>query len=242
VPAPFMAAGLTDIRFLYLAEIVAFVLLLIGQARVPWRPLITAAVVGNAVIARQNVLAGVDPLWAIFTACAFLFLHRRIVSPVLLGLACAARQPAWFFIPFYLVVVWRREGRAAALRRLGIVAIAGAVPNLPFLIASPGSFLGGVFVPMLGSLEPYGVGLVRFSIDGVLPLLPRGVYGIVSLVALTGLCWLLWKRHRSLPVGALAFPSVVLWFAWRSLQNYFAFAGVLAMAGVDEVVSPDESP
>jgi hypothetical protein len=241
VPAPFIAAGLQDIRFLYLAEILVFVLFLIRQARVPWRPLVTAAVVGNAVIARQNVLAGVDPLWAILTTGAFLTLGRRVLSPVLLGLACAARQPAWFFVPFYAVIVWRRDGGAAALRRLGIAAIAGAVPNLPFLITSPGSFLGGVFAPMLGPLEPYGVGLIRFSMDGVLPLLPRGVYGALSVAVLAGLLWLLWRSWRQIPNGALVFASVSLWFAWRSLQNYFSFAGILAMAG-DESIVGDAMP
>jgi hypothetical protein len=31
----------------------------------------------------------------------------------------------------------------------------------------------------------------------------------------------------------LVFPGLVLWFAWRSLQNYFGFAGVFAMIGDD---------
>ena len=242
VPAPFVAAGLRDIRFLYLAEIVAFVLVLVGQVRVPWRPLVTAAVVGNAVIARQNVLAGVDPLWAVFTTCAFLFLGRRLLSPALLGLACAARQPAWFFVPFYLLVIWKREGLSAALRRLGITAIAFALPNLPFFIASPADFLAGVFDPMLASLEPYGVGLIRFSMDGALPLLPRGVFGALSVAAMAGLLWLLWRFWRHIPNGALVFASVSLWFAWRSLQNYFSFAGILAMAGDERIITGDVDP
>ena len=242
VPAPFIAAGLQDIRFLYLGEIVVFVLVLIRQVRVPWRPLVTAAVVGNAVIARQNVLAGVDPLWAILLTFAFLFIGRRVLSPVLLGLACAVRQPAWFFVPFYAVIIWRRDGRSAALRRLGVAAIAGLLPNLPFLVASPGDFLAGVLAPIIGSLEPYGVGLIRFSIDGVLPLLPRGVYGALSLAVMAGLLWLLWRKWRHIPNGALVFASVGLWFAWRSLQNYFSFVGILAMAGDDSIVAVEPAP
>jgi uncharacterized membrane protein len=240
VPAPFLAAGLADIRFLYLAEIVGFVLLLIRQARVPWRPLVIAAVVGNAVIARQNVLAGVDPLWAILIGGGFIFLARRNVSPILLGLACAARQPAWFFVPFYLIIVWRRDGWPEALRRAGIAALAGLLPNLPFLFVDPEAYLSGVLAPMLGPLEPYGAGLVRFSMDGYLPLFPRAVYGAASLIALVALAWLLWRRHRSLRLGAVVFPSIVLWFAWRSLQNYFGFSSVLAMSCLDEVAPSDD--
>ena len=239
VPAPFVAAGLTDIRFLYLGEIVAFLLVLVRQVRVPWRPLVTAAVVGNAVIVRQNVLAGVDPLWAILTAFAFLFFGRRTWSPILLGLAAAARQPAWFFIPFYLVLAWRSEGRRAALRRTALIAVAGGLPNLPFFLLSPGDFLAGIVAPMVGALEPYGVGLIRFAMDGGLPLFPRGVYGVLAVVAMLLLLGVCWRRWRELPTAPVVFASVILWFAWRSLQNYFSFAGVFAMVGVDEVVIED---
>jgi hypothetical protein len=233
VPAPFVALGLGDIRFIYLAEIVLLTLVLVRKARVPWRPLVTAAVVGSSVIMRQNVLAGVDPLWAILSLLAFVFVARRWSSPILIGLACAVRQPAWFFVPFYLVAVWRAHGRREALRRLGIAAVAAVVPNLPFLVTSPGAFLGGVLLPTIGPLEPYGVGLIRFAIDGDIPLFARGAYGALSLAVLAALLVLLYRRWRMLSNGTVVFPSVGLWFAWRSLQNYFSFAAVFAMT-VDE--------
>jgi uncharacterized membrane protein YhaH (DUF805 family) len=77
---------------------------------------------------------------------------------------------------------------------------------------------------------------VRFGIDGVLPLLPRGVYGVLSLVAFIALLGLLARRWRDLPNAALVFPSVALWFAWRSLQNYFAFMGLFALIGDERIV------
>ena len=239
VPAPFVALGLRDIRFIYLIELVILTLLLVREARLPWRPLVTAAIVGNSVIMRQNVLAGVDPLWAILTLLAFVFVARRWSSPILFGLACATRQPAWFFVPFYLIAVWKRDGRREALRRGAIAIVAGAIPNLPFFVASPGAFLGGVLMPTLGPLEPYGVGLVRFAIDGEIPLFTRGVYGALSITALAVLVVVFWRWWRRLPGGAVVFPSVVLWFAWRSLQNYFSFAGVFALAGGEAIVADD---
>ena len=243
VPAPFIAAGLRDIRFLYVAEIVLLVLVLVRQVRVPWRPLVAAAVVGSGVIARQNVLAGVDPLWAMLALFAFLFLRRRTLSPILLGLACAVRQPAWFFAPFYVVMIWKRDGRREALRRAAIAAIAGAIPNLPFFVAAPGAFVNGVLAPMFGPLEPYGVGLIRFSVDGILPLLPRGAYGALSATAMAILLTALWRMWRRIPNGAMVFPSLILFFAWRSLQNYFGFAGVLSLAGDEAVLAgPEERP
>jgi hypothetical protein len=241
VPAPFLAAGLQDIRYIYLAEILLFVLVLIRLARVPWRPLVAAAVVGNAVISRQNVLAGVDPLWAIMVAFAFLFIARRWWSPVCMGLAIATRQPAWFFAPFYVLTQWRRSGGRAALRALGITAVVALLPNLPFFLVSPGDFVNGVSAPLFQPLEPYGVGLIRFAMDGLMPFLPRLGYAVLTVVVLAGLLAVLWRWAQRFPNGALVFPSLVLWVAWRSLQNYFSFAGVFALIG-DDTIGSDEAP
>ena len=242
VPAPFLAAGLQDVRYIYLTEIIVFVLVLIRVARVPWRPLIAAAVVGNAVIARQNVLAGVDPLWAILVAFAFLFVAHRWWSPICMGLAIAARQPAWFFMPFYVLVEWKRAGRREAIRVSAVSAVVAILPNLPFFIASPGDFLNGVSAPLIEPLEPYGVGLIRFAMDGYMPFLPRAVYAVLTLAVLVVLLAVLWRWRRRFPNGALVFPSLVLWFAWRSLQNYFSFAGVFALIGDDTIGSDEPAP
>ena len=237
---PFVAAGLTDIRAIYLGELIILVLICVRRVQVPWRPLMAAAVVGNTIIIRQNVLAGVDPLWALLLAIGILFIDRRVLSAAAIGLAAADRQPAWFFVPFYLLIVWKRDGRGEALRRGAIAAALFAIPNLPFAVMAPDAFFNGVSAPMLGALEPYGVGFVGFGTNALMPLLPRGVYGALSVLLFVGLLWLLARRWRDLPNAALIFPSVSLWFAWRSLQNYFSFAGVFAMAG-DEAVVTGES-
>jgi hypothetical protein len=237
---PFVAAGLTDIRAVYLAELILLVLVCVARVRVPWRPLIAAAVVGNTIVVRQNILAGVDPLWALLLSVGILFIERRVLSAVAVGLAAADRQPAWFFVPFYLLIVWKRDGREEALRRGAIAAAAFALPNLPFFITDPAAYWNGVTEPILGALEPFGVGLVGFAVDGVIPLLPRGVYGAVSILALGLLFWLVARRRHELPNAAVIFPSVALWFAWRSLQNYFSFVGVFALIGDEAVVRPAE--
>ena len=242
VPAPFMALGVTDIRLVYLGEILLLVLILLRPIRIPWRPLVAAVIVGSTIITRQNVLAGVDPSYALFLAIAFMFIRHRTASPIFVGLAAASRQPAWFFIPFYLLAIWRRDGRREALRRTAILVVVAILPNLPFFLGAPSEFLAGVTAPMLQSLEPYGVGLVRFGLDGVLPLWPRAVYGLLSATALVGLLTLLWRRWHALPNGAVVFPSLVLWFSWRSAQNYFGFAGVFSLIGDETMLSEDADP
>jgi hypothetical protein len=240
--APFVGLGLSDIRYVFLAEIVLLVLILLRPIRIPWRPLIVAVVVGNTIIERQNILAGVDPAWAVLTALAFMFIARRWLSPIFMGLAVACRQPAWFFLPFYVVADWRRDGPREAARRTLIAAAAAIVPNAPFILADPRAFWAGVTAPTLAPLEPYGVGLIRFALDGAIPLWPRGVYGALAVAALAGLLVVLWREWRSLPNAAVVFPSLVLWFGWRSLQNYFSFAGVFALIGDETMLADTAEP
>jgi hypothetical protein len=233
---PFIALGATDIRWIYLVEVLALVLILLRKVRIPWRPLVSAGVVGNIVIVRQNILAGVDPTWWALLTVAWIFVESRWLSPIAVGLAMASRQPAWFAAPFYLLAIWKRNGRAEALRRAAIVAVAALAPNLPFMIDSPDAFFDGVGAPMLGALAPYGVGFVRLGLDGAFPLLPRAVYGLLAAVSFVGLALVLWRFWRQVPIGALIFPFVPLYLAWRSLQNYFGSIPLLAMAGDDELI------
>jgi hypothetical protein len=233
---PFIALGATDIRWIYLAEIVALVLILRWKVRSPWRPLVSAGVVGNTVIVRQNILAGVDPTWWALLTIAWIFVESRWLSPIAVGLAVASRQPAWFAAPFYLVGIWKRDGRAEAIRRAAIVAAVALLPNLPFMIDSPRAFFEGVGGPLLAALPPDGIGFVRFGLAGVLPLLPRAVYGVLAAVSFVALAAVLWRYWRSVPIGAVIFPFVPLYLAWRSLQNYFGSIPLLAMAGDDELI------
>ena len=233
---PFIALGATDIRWIYLAEIVALVLILLRKVRIPWRPLVSAGVVGNTVIVRQNILAGVDPTWWALLTLAWIFVESRWFSPIAVGLAVASRQPAWFGAPFYVLGIWKRNGRAEALRRAAIVAVVALLPNLPFIIDNADAFFDGVGAPMLGALAPYGVGFVRLGIDGAFPLLPRAVYSVLAGISLVALAAVLWRFWRLVPIGALIFPFVPLYLAWRSLQNYFGSIPLLAMAGDDELI------
>jgi hypothetical protein len=233
---PFIALGLTDIRWIYLTEIVLLVLILVRQVGISWRPLVTAGVLGNTVIVRQNILAGVDPTWWALLTIAWIFVESRWLSPIAVGFAVASRQPAWFAVPFYLVGVWKRTGPAEAVRRALIVAVAAVAPNLPFIIDNPAAFFDGVSGPLLAALPAEGIGFVRFGLVGVLPQLPRGVHGVLAMVCFVALLGVLWRFWRSVPIGAVIFPFVPLYLAWRSLQNYFAPMPLLAMAGDDELI------
>ena len=162
--------------------------------------------------------------------------HRRWLSAVLLGLAVADRQTAWFVAPFFLLAVADRAGPREALWR-GAVALAVALAvNAPFVLGAPERAVGGMLAPMFAPLQADGVGLMQLGVtDRYTTILPRVFYTVVSVAALALLLVVAWRRPRALAGAPLVFPFVPLWLAWRSLQNYFAFVPLFALAADDEI-------
>lgn len=240
LPAPAVALGLADIRALYVALLLLATLAATACCAPVWRPYVLASVIGNVVIARQYVLAGIDPTWAILLGASLLLLRRAglegssrwlLISAALLGLAAASRQPPWFATPFVLAAVWRGHGVARALRYAAAALAAFLIPALPFLVAAPADYLGGMLAPILLPLEPHGIGLVRLGADGLLPLLPRGAYTALALVTLAA-AFLAAQRRSPALIGLPAVALAPLYVGWRALQNYFAFAGTFAALAV----------
>ena len=235
VVAPFVALGLGDVRWAFLAEVLILALVATSRLRLAWRPMALATIVGNAIVLRQQILAGIDPMWALLVVASWLALARGWLSPLLLGLAFAARQTAWFVAPFYVAVVWQRLGWREAARRAVIAGVVAIVVNLPFLIDAPGRFIEGVSAPILGPLEPDGVGLVRFGLAGIGPLLSRGVYGALALALFVALLVVFVRWRRAVTAAPLVWPYLPLYFAWRSLQNYFVLATLFVFIADDEL-------
>lgn len=240
LPAPAIALGLADLRVLYAILLLVATLAATALSAPRWRPYVLASVIGNVVIARQYVLAGIDPSWALLLGASLVVLARgagRVawrwlaVSALLLGLAAASRQPSWFAVPFVIDAVVRAHGPRVALRYSTLALLAFVAPSLPFLIASPLSYLSGILAPIILPLEPHGIGLVRLGADGVLPLLPRGAYTALAVAVLAAAFFVARYRRPSL-VGLPAVALAPLYVGWRALQNYFAFGGVFAALAI----------
>src|SRR4029077_3887183 len=138
--------------------------------------------------------------WWVLLTIAWIFVESQWLSPIAVGLAVPSREPALFAAPFYLLAIWKRNGRAEAIRRTAIVAVVGLLPNLPFIIDNPVAFFDGIAQPMLGAFAPYGVGFVRLGLDGPFPLLPRAVYGMLAAVSSLALLLVLWRFWRRLAI------------------------------------------
>jgi hypothetical protein len=233
--APVVWLGVDDIRWFYLVEVMLIGAIAVQQLRPAWRSMALATVIGSEIVTRQWILAGIDPSWALFTLGAWLLRRHRWASAILLGLAIGDRQPAWFVAPFFLLAIFQRFGRAEAVRRAAIALGVAVAVNLPFVIGAPDRAIGGMLAPLFAPLVSDGVGLMRYGADGVVPLFPRSFYTVLSLIAVLGLLILLWRRPRDLAGAPLAWPFLPLYFAWRSLQNYFASAPLFALVSDEEL-------
>jgi hypothetical protein len=241
VVAPFVALGLGDVRWVFLAEVLLIALVAISRLRLAWRPMALATIVGNVIVLRQQILAGIDPTWALLAIAAWLALGHTWLSPVLLGLAFASRQTAWFVAPFYVAMVWSRSSWREAVRHAVIAGTVALAVNLPFIVGAPARFVDGITAPILGPLEPDGVGLVRFGLAGVGPHLPRLVYGALALAAFAALLTAFIRWRRTVSSAPLVWPYLPLYVAWRSLQNYFVLATLFVFIA-DEELRPEVPP
>lgn len=153
------------------------------------------------------------------------------LSPLLLGLACAVKQIVWPFVPLYFILIWKREGPGAALVRLSVTFGTFLVPNLPFLLASPGAWVRSMLLPVMLPIFPSGVGLVGLARGGVLPLLPPAIYALLELAALVALAvWLARARQPFAAQVALLLGLLPFALSWHSLFTYFMGIPVLAVA------------
>jgi hypothetical protein len=168
-------------------------------------------------------------------------------GPVLLGLAMAVKQTPWLVAPFLLAGIVlearRTTGHRAALRcgvrYAGIAFTAFLLPNLPYLVASPGAWLRGILTPLSSTIVPAGQGLVSMSLSlavGGGSLRAYSIAAIVVMLAAIG-CYL--ALYPVLKPAAFLLPAVVLFFGTRSFGSYLV---MLLPAAIAAAVTTGQLP
>jgi uncharacterized membrane protein len=152
---------------------------------------------------------------------AWLFRDSRWKSIVFLGLALASKQIAWFFIPFYAVLVWRHYSLKEAISRLVIAGSIGLAINMPFILWNPQAWVAGVLAPVADPMFPMGVGLIGLSATHLLPYFPQWMYTTLEACAMLCSVAAYWGLCRTRPEAAMLLAVAPLFFAWRSLPSYF---------------------
>ena len=164
---------------------------------------------------------------------AWLFRNRRWSSALLFGLALASKQTAWFFLPFYAILLFRQYSLKEVLYRMTIASGVFLVFNLPFILWNPHAWLSGMLTPLDSYMFPMGVGIIDFSITHMLPYFNQPVYTVLEAIAMLGSLVYYWRICHKHPEAALLLAVIPLFLAWRSLPSYFycaAFPIYLLMA------------
>ncbi len=99
------------------------------------------ALLGPFVLTRFDLYAATVTVAAV---CAILH-RRRHLGPALLGVAIATKIYPAVLLPLLVTRIWRHEGRAAALRGLGLTAGTVVAIYLPFAILAPGGVAHSVW-------------------------------------------------------------------------------------------------
>src|SRR5437660_6071797 len=145
------------------------------------------------------VIAGswTDSIWAFFLVLtAVLWYRYPKASWVSLGLAVAVKQIAIVIAPFLLLRLWKEtpyHGLRGLTRSVGLMLSAFFLPNLPFIIYSPGSWWAAVVAPFLPNPTaqvPGGLVLSGFLLDLGIALLfsffrvfLRGLFGLLFFLS-----------------------------------------------------------
>ncbi|MER5754263.1 hypothetical protein [Streptomyces sp. NPDC002088] len=161
-----------------------------------------------------------------------------IARAVCLGAACAAQQLPWFLAPFLLAGIYavrRGElgGRAAAavlLRVAGVAAAVWLLVNTYFIVHEPGTWLGGIALPLTQGAVLHGQGLVGVSLyltDGSDRV---DWYGHASLLLAAALLALFVLFVRRLGPAATVLPWCAFYLAMRSQDGYYLMMTPLWLA------------
>jgi uncharacterized membrane protein len=204
--------------------------LLLTSAPRPLRPWLALLFLADVPLLNAALIADPDILYIVPLFAAWRWRERGALAAILLGLALATKQLAWFSAPFLLVLVWRERGWRAAAGLLAGAAALFAIINGPFFVNNPQAWLTGVLAPQIDPMFPLGNGLVRLSLSGLLPLAPSLLYSALELAALGGALVWYWRNCLRAPALGYALAMTPLFFAWRSLTTYFYFVALPALA------------
>ena len=155
--------------------------------------------------------------------------RRTILQAVMLGVACAISQLAWFIAIFLLVGLLRTAVQhvdiKVAVRKVSVyVGIAVAVfllLNAPWILADPIAWVHGIFLPITQKALPYGQGIVDLAVYFHIGGGSLSAYSLLGDVVILVLLAAYWIWFDTCPSAAWILPGVALWFPARSLAEYF---------------------
>jgi len=159
--------GWYDQRLVYLCLFVFTLWPLMKHVTAPTRKLSLLIVFGLNFFAAYYTVWGVNDGFVMFWMILSTYLLRKdktTLSALSLGLACASKQTAWLFIPFFLTYIWIKApspGRWASLRKAYPLLAVPLLLIVPFLLWDAGAFMDDTY------LYPAGQAASSYPIGGL---------------------------------------------------------------------------
>ncbi|HET9110097.1 MAG TPA: hypothetical protein VFN78_04650 [Ktedonobacterales bacterium] len=123
----------------------------------------------------------------------------------------------------------RRLNWGDASLRVAITLVGFLVPNLPYLIASPGAWWASLWLPQSEPLFPMGMGVIALFTGHLLPYIAPRFFTLMELLGMGAALFAAVRWRRYLGDATLLLGLVPLLFAFRSLPNYFGVAPWIAL-------------
>jgi hypothetical protein len=227
---PFVWAGLQDMRFLYVLALIIMAVYIASRMPRNLRWLVPVIFLADVPIIMLTTGGQPDPIYGLFLMIGYAEWRTPWLSPSFMGLACGTKQLAWFFAPFYLILTAREFGWREALRRGGLMTGITLLMNAPFILRAPEAYFASIGAPMTDPMFPMGIGIIALFVANALPMLPKVAFTVMELLAWLGSSATYARSKLVTPAAAAVFAALPLFFAWRSLVNYFYLVPLLVLA------------
>lgn len=233
LPAPFLLLGINDLRIVFF--LIALPVLALAVWWVPYglRFFLSAALVTSLEFWSSSLAGETSLLVFPFLLLAWILFKRKWwLSAISMAVAVSIKQIAWFFLPFYLILMFKELGPRKALSVSAIIGGVFLAANLPFILADPQLWFSSIIAPMTDRLFPTGVGVITFVLSGVLDIessLPFTIMEII--VAVLAMTWY-FRNCRRFPYTGPVLAVLPLFFAWRSGWSYFYYVDIIILAAI----------
>jgi len=231
LPAAFMVVGIKDIRITYAILIVLAAAYVTYRLKSPNRYYFIGALLISLELWNGIANGETGSLVFPFLLLAWFLLKRNSwLSALFMGIAIATKQTAWFFLPFYLIMMYRTYNIKRTMLVTSIAAGIFVVANVPFMVSDLKLWFSSVFTPMNSQMFPLGVGLVTLVTGGIVDIRSPFIFDILEFAVLAlGTLWYFryYNKYSQLGPVLSMFP---LFFAWRSLWPYFFYTGIIVLA------------
>lgn len=228
---PFIAVGIKDIQLIYSILVIA------GLVYVTWRipgkrRIIFIGVVFTS-IELWNTLAIGETGIIVFPLLLIAWVtlgENDWVSAIFMGLAAATKQIAWFFVPFYVILLWRTAKPKMVAAAIGIMMAIFAAANAYFIAHDPSLWLQSITSPMVEPLFPLGVGFVSLVTSGLVNIQTSIPFAAAEIAVFIGATLWYWRYGKRYPDAGPVLSILPLLFAWRSIWTYFYYIAIIVLA------------